>query len=464
MSVFRTLGTLRRRHVYNLFCQVRFYPFKGRKYPVDPAHEDTLPGHCMLQEFQYVADGAKGSVRLYGWGNTVYGALGEPLFLERERKSPNAKAIEIVDHPARLVFGEHNQVKDIACGYGFTLFLAKNKEGTFVYGTGLNSDSQIGHQHPTGYSGALEYILSPMKIHLPLSKPKTTKILGISAGRAHTLIATDAEGVYSLGHNGYGQCGRPIVSDEDYFNSGYIHKMVPASENVEAVFCGQDTSFLLKSSGEVLSCGWAADGQTGRSGLANQPDIQLVEGEIKGRKIVKISCAGDCVLALDDQGLMFGWGNSEYSQFSVATDDQQLNTPTYLEVGRKVKDVASAGSACLMLDSEGSVWSWGYGFLGDGSGMPTMRPIPEKIPDPLFGKNTYRPDVKSVAVVAGLHHFGVLTNAGDLYSWGLNRRGCLGTGVKDRDQYFPMRVSVPFPVKKAVMGVDHTMVICKDFL
>jgi alpha-tubulin suppressor-like RCC1 family protein len=76
-------------------------------------------------------------------------------------------------------------------------------------------------------------------------------------------------------------------------------------------------SFLLKESGEILSCGWGADGQTGQGHYDNQSDPSPVKGDVAGRKIVKLSSAGDCVLALDSDGNLFGWGNSEYSQLKV---------------------------------------------------------------------------------------------------------------------------------------------------
>jgi alpha-tubulin suppressor-like RCC1 family protein len=127
----------------------------------------------------------------------------------------------------------------------------------------------------------------------------------------------------------------------------------------------------------------------------------------------------------------------------MATDELQLNVARHLDVGRRVHDVASGGSACLMIDAEDkSVWSWGYGFLGRGPSGPELCEVPGKIPDPVFGRNEYRGDVRCEKVFAGLHHFAVVTNKGDLFAWGANRGGCLGLGVKERNQYFPMRVRV----------------------
>jgi len=34
------------------------------------------------------------------------------------------------------------------------------------------------------------------------------------------------------------------------------------------------------------------------------------------------------------QGEVFGWGNSEYSQFRMITEEQQLHTPTHIPLGQ----------------------------------------------------------------------------------------------------------------------------------
>ena len=55
-----------------------------------------------------------------------------------------------------------------------------------------------------------------------------------------------------------------------------------------------------------------------------------------------------------DKGEVFGWGNSEYSQFSMVTDEQQINLPVKLDLGPigKVIDIASGGSICMVLNGK----------------------------------------------------------------------------------------------------------------
>lgn len=69
----------------------------------------------------------------------------------------------------------------------------------------------------------------------------TFQIIGLSAGRAHTVILTDNEGAYTLGNNAYGQCGRKINPNEEYKGSMVTHNIKRlGKETITDVCCGQD--------------------------------------------------------------------------------------------------------------------------------------------------------------------------------------------------------------------------------
>lgn len=128
-------------------------------------------------------------------------------------------------------------MKEVACGFGFTAF-SVNSDSHKLYGTGINTDCQIGY-HAIREGKPLGIIFFPQPIHLPLKNPKS-KILKLAAGRAHLLVLTD-EGLYLLGNNAYGQCGRRIIPDEDYSKSNYInHIKTIDNKKIVDVQCGQD--------------------------------------------------------------------------------------------------------------------------------------------------------------------------------------------------------------------------------
>lgn len=166
---------------------------------------------------------------------------------------------------------------------------------------------------------------------------------------------------------------------------------------------------------------------------------------------------------------MFGWGNSEYLQFSCVTDEEQLNIPRRLPIDPaigKVIQVAAGGSACALLNEKNDVYVWGFGYLGKGPAVDHIRE-PSLIPKPLFHCGEMNPDLRVIRIEAGLRHFAAITNDGDLFMWGKNRNNCLGLGGSicdddTTDQYFPLKVQSPAAVLKVSLGVDHTIAIFKS--
>ena len=409
-----------------------------------------------LPVFQYPVS-KDGDLRVYVWGMAEHGALGTL------KTSLQEKGVSYISKPTRLAFGERHDITEIACGYGFTAFAVRSKEKNVLYGSGINSDSQLGFSD-LDRKFPNDIIIEPRPIALPFKEP-STKVVDIAAGRAHLLVLTN-EGLFTLGNNAYGQCGRPIISNENYSKSKVVHHIPDIKgKKIKAVTAGQDHSILLTESGEVYTFGWGADGQTGLAHYRNEHRPSLVKGDLAGQHIIKVACMADCVLALSDQGKVFGWGNSEYGQLNVPGENQQINIATEINALQKlgrITDIASGGCFCMVLNNTGDVYVWGYGILGLG---PEVKEIPQPtlIPATLFGNNAYEKNTKVINVFCGMSHLAALTNVGDLYMWGCNKFGSLGLG-HSKDQFFPLKVNVGAQVKKVACGIDHTITLCKPFV
>uniref|UniRef100_A0A8D8PSU3 Williams-Beuren syndrome chromosomal region 16 protein homolog n=1 Tax=Cacopsylla melanoneura TaxID=428564 RepID=A0A8D8PSU3_9HEMI len=404
----------------------------------------------------------KDSRRLYVFGLAEHGALGHTTKVGNERRRQVPK--QCFRYPTRLHFGHYYQIKDIACGYGFTLVATKHKDPNLkLFGCGINSDSQIGYHDIRKKGTPLELIMSLVRIPVPF-KHTNTQITRLAAGRAHTIVLTDQEGAFTFGNNSFGQCGRGIVDGEEYHKKWYCHRIEELEgEQIVDVVCGQDHTLFLTASGRVYSSGWGADGQTGLGHYNNQDTPSRVKGDIQGENIVRLSCAVDCVLAVNDKGEVFGWGNTEYGQISER--ELQISEPRALSqcAGKgRIVDVAAGGSACAMLNEEGSVYSWGYGMLGQGPKV-SRNLTPTLIPSTLFGQHQFNPDSRVKSLTAGTSAFGAVTNQGALYMWGKNNFAQLGLG-NQTDQYFPLKVSVGADVHKVSCGVDHTVVLSRHFV
>ncbi|XP_041361472.1 RCC1-like G exchanging factor-like protein [Gigantopelta aegis] len=414
------------------------------------------------QVTEYIGVNAQRAERVYVWGCAVTGALGIKSYLKPEKNQiPKLKQ----SRPARLKFIDENdiKVKVAACGYGFTLYYARVPGGYKLFASGINTDSQLGfHEMPRKSGRILDYIIEPAVVNLPLQKPESTRIRHLACGRAHSLILTD-EGVFSLGNNAYGQCGRPVVEEEVYGKNPTINKVSNLPDNISQVVCGQDHSLFISTTGELYSCGLGSDGQTGLQSYEIVSSPTRVKGDIDGEHIVSAAGKGDCVLAVSDKGDLFGWGNSEYNQLALVTDHAQENIPRHIPLKNcgKIIRAASGGSICAILNDAGEVYVWGYGILGKGPVVDASE-APQLIPKTLFGQSELQPDVKVKDIDCGIGHFAALTDHGDVFTWGKNREGCLGLG-KPGDQFFPLKVSLPAEAHSVSCGVDHMIALCRSF-
>ncbi|NXU78280.1 RCC1L protein, partial [Oreotrochilus melanogaster] len=411
--------------------------------------------------FQYAGKAAKRKDRVFVWGFCYSGALGIPSFVKPDVGWKKPRRIQST--PYRL----ETEEKLLSAQFVLGVLLSSNPTSfTKLVGSlqfpGLTTWSWKNIQLLGMGTKGYEYVLEPSPIPLPLEKPQQTRVLQVSCGRAHSLVLTDSEGVFTMGNNSYGQCGRKVVEDETYSESHLIHQLNEFDSRVVQVVCGQDHSLFRTQKGSVYACGWGADGQTGLGHYNITSVPTKLRGDIAGVNIIQVSSYGDCCLAVSDEGDVFGWGNSEYLQLASVTETTQVNVPRHLpfKIG-KIKEAACGGTGNLVLTEEGNVFVWGYGILGKGPNLLETA-VPEMIPLSLFGCSDSNPDARVAHVRCGLSHFAALTNRGELFVWGKNLRGCLGTGRKE-DQYFPWRVTVPGEVVDVACGVDHMVSMVKSF-
>lgn len=232
------------------------------------------------------------------WGHAATGALG----YQKSLKKQSLKHTAVVQHPSRLQFAESLDVTDIACGYGFSAFAVKRNDDYSLFGCGINTDRQVGfHKHPGITNRPMELMIYPAPIPLPKrSEECKIHIKNVAAGRAHLLALSEDGVVFALGNNAYGQCGRPVLENEDYAANRIPHRIEGLNgRKIVGITCGQDHSLFLMDNGTVFSCGWGADGQTGL-GHYNSVDVPtLIGGDIATENIIKVAGTVDCVLVLN---------------------------------------------------------------------------------------------------------------------------------------------------------------------
>ncbi|XP_028405057.1 RCC1-like G exchanging factor-like protein [Dendronephthya gigantea] len=311
----------------------------------------------------------------------------------------------------------------LACGYGFTVLTGVNDQYLVV--TGVNSKSQLGIP-----SFQKNVVTKLTEVKLPFTKADS-QILDMSCGRLHTVVLT-TEGLFSSGCNRFGQCG---LEGQDELTQFTKIPSTPAA--VKQVVCGLDHTLLLTDDGQVWSCGWGADGQTGLGSTDEQRSFALVQLP----STIKIATKVDSCLALTNTGEVFSWGNSEYSQLGFATEKTLITKPTKITSLQSIVDFAIGNSVGLALTENGDVFIWGYGLLGD-SPEPCLIQVPQKL--------TFL-DKRVTQVDCGLCYYLLLTDDKKVYIWGkLNQAIC---------SHLPKEIKLPETTRLLSCGVDHLGII-----
>nr|XP_031322313.1 RCC1 and BTB domain-containing protein 2 isoform X7 [Camelus dromedarius] len=204
------------------------------------------------------------------------------------------------------------------------------------------------------------------------------KIACLSYGSGpHVVLATTEGEVFTWGHNAYSQLGNGTTN----------HGLVPchistnlSNKQVTEVACGSYHSLVLTSDGEVFAWGYNNSGQIGSGSTANQPIPRRVTGCLQNKVVVNIACGQMCSMAVVDTGEVFVWGYNGNGQLGLGSGGNQP-TPCRIAAlqGIRVQRVACGYAHTLVLTDEGQVYAWGansYGQLGTGNKSNQSYPTP----------------------------------------------------------------------------------------
>jgi hypothetical protein len=146
---------------------------------------------------------------------------------------------------------------------------------------------------------------------------------------------------------------------------------------------------------------------------------------------------------------VYCWGNNGSGRLG---NNLQTSTTVPILIDDEVtyKDIAAGGSHTCGITSSDDVKCWGSGYFGQlGTGSyPTFIPIPTLAAGGL----------KFKSITAGLNHTCALTLADDLYCWGYNIDGQLGTS-DFTSQNAPTQVSGVTKYRQISAGAAHTCAI-----
>ena len=131
-----------------------------------------------------------------------------------------------------------------------------------------------------------------------------------------------------------------------------------------------------------------------------------------------ISAGSDHCVVLKSDGTVYTWGGNGYGQLGDGTTTER-NTPVQVSGLTGIVAISAGYSHCVALKGDGTVYTWGSNSGGMGDGTTTNRYAPVQVSG-LTGV---------VAVAAGSSHCVALKGDGTVYTWGRNVEGQLGDGT-----------------------------------
>jgi alpha-tubulin suppressor-like RCC1 family protein len=336
--------------------------------------------------------------------------------------SPEAHPLpEPVDLP-----GESGPVTRIAAGSEHSLAVTSTGQ---LYSFGENASGQLG---TTTNSGTPKANPVPTLVSLPSGSPPVTEV---AAGSSFSLAVTATGQLYGFGENQFGQLGNTTNNSSGAANPTPTPVILPAATGpVTEVAAGAFFSLAVTSTGQLFSFGANDRGQLGsptNSGtITPNPTPTLVNLPSGSGAVTEIAAGYRFALALTSSGRLYGFGENQFGQLGSTFDNgSSAANPTPEQVSLPgesgpVTQIAAGNGHSLALTATGQLYAFGenrYGQLGSevNNGSYAANPTPTAVALPGATGPV-------IGIAAGLYSSLALTATGQLYGFGENRFGQLG--------------------------------------
>ena len=335
-----------------------------------------------------------------------------------------------------------------------------------VYAFGDNSLGELGSATNNGTNNP-----NPTLVSQPGQSGPVTQI---AAGGSHSLAVTSSGQLYAFGANAVGQLGNATNNGTNNPNPTPTPVSLPGqSGQITQIAAGDGHSLVLTSSGQLDAFGANRVGQLGsatNSGTNNpNPTPVLVSLPGQSGQITQIAAGGFHNLVLTSGGQLYAFGENEAGQLGSATNDGTTNpnpTPMLVSLPGQsgpVTQIAAGGSHSLAVTSSGQLYAFGannFGELGSATNSGTNNPNPTPALVSLPGQSG-----QITQIAAGGSHSLVATSGGQLYAFGLNNLGQLGSATNNgttTPNPTPALVSLPGqsgPVTQIAAGGSHSLAV-----
>ncbi|KAB2598287.1 ultraviolet-B receptor UVR8-like [Pyrus ussuriensis x Pyrus communis] len=325
----------------------------------------------------------------------------------------------------------------------------------------------------------------------PFPLPNDASIVKAAAGWAHCVAVTDNGRVYTWGWKEcvpsgkvFGEQSMGSDGEKDAFerqNSFMTEQVSPHSHGsrstAAAVSASEESTKRRKLSSAKQAAECSSSGDEPPSAL---PCLVALN---PGVRISSVAAGGRHTLALSDRGQVWGWGYGGEGQLGLGSRIRMVSSPHPVPCiessygkdgsaglsrgtmgsdgfglgvpGNYVKGIACGGRHSVVITDAGAVLAFGWGLYGQCGQGSTNDELSPTCVSSLLG-------IRIEGVAAGLWHTVCISADGDVYAFGRNQFGQLGTGA-DEVEIIPRLLDAPVlenvNAKIVSCGARHSTII-----
>lgn len=199
----------------------------------------------------------------------------------------------------------------------------------------------------------------------------------------------------------------------------------------------------LDQHGDAWAWGWNGTGALGDGTLTGRASPTRVLMP-KGVTFAVVAVGDTQVVALDSSGRAWQWGTDFAMPFPRTVGGLLRPTLVPMPAGVVFTQVSGGFEFAVALDSTGRIWTWGSNYagqLGDGTAQHRTTAALRTTPALIHSK----PGLRFVSVHAGGDAAAAFDSAGNLWSWGADEFGQLGSGASLGNAACPRQADAPQP-------------------
>lgn len=233
--------------------------------------------------------------------------------------------------------------------------------------------------------------------------------------------------------------------------SSSINAFAMEANNVQIVTNG-NTTFLIKSNGDVKGWGRNSKGEIGNGMTIDQYTPVTIEGLSNIKEIILSNYGYGFTFAIDNAGQVFGWGYNGYGQLGLGTNSNVL-IPTQIVNLPAISMIKINEYTVYAITADGDVYSTGkndYGQVGNGT----------KTTQKTFTKIPQLSNISDIVCKSNVAY--AITNDKRVYAWGRGDSCQIGHGSYIRAQVTAAEITTLSNVNKVVTNGVTTFAICNN--